>query len=229
MRNLIFVLNLLSFVSVYPLSGPLLQFNPNVHLTLQTGSVQKCRVFWSRIIPKDILVLDAFADDFKESEDSGDERIYGKTKSSRIERIKNFAKTIIVRPIGTAAPKAIADILTDATYGAVDLAVDEVSKVASYAATAGSRIIRSRAFSKILEEEATLEGDTNISLDKIALAKTSIADAFLVAEQTIRDAEAAITRSKQALILVSHTTHVVNFFIHASSLYSDLFRSQLNY
>ena len=148
--------------------------------------------------------IHASAHDVNDSDDRGDEiNIISKTKSSRMERIKKFAQTIMVRPIGTAAPKAIADILTDATYGAVDLAVDEVSKVATLAATAGSRIIRSRAFSRIIEEGATLEGDTNMSLDKIALAKTSIADAFLIAEQTILDAEFAIQRSKQALILVS--------------------------
>jgi hypothetical protein len=134
-----------------------------------------------------------------DSEDNVDPKSRS-AKSSRIERIKNFAKTIIP----TAGPKAIADILTDATYGAVDLAVDEVSKVASLAASAGNRIIRSRAFSKILEEEASLEGDTHMSLDKIALAKSSIADAFLLAEQTIKDAEIAIERSKIALSLVSN-------------------------
>jgi len=152
------------------------------------------------------LTILASSHDSNEIGDSVDEPMLGKGKSSRMERIKKFAKTIMIRPIGTAAPKAIADILTDATYGAVDLAVDEVSKVASLAATAGSRIIRSRAFSNILEEGATLEGDTHISLDKIALAKTSIADAFLVAEQTIRDAEIAIERSKKALITVSYNS-----------------------
>jgi len=158
-----------------------------------------------QFLPATTYRLTALAShDANDLDESGDvEQIAGKGKSSRMERITNFAKTLMVRPIGTAAPKAIADILTDATYGAVDLAVDEVSKVASLAATAGTRIIRSRAFSRILEEGATLEGDTYLSLDKIALAKTSIADAFLVAEQTIHDAEIAIQKSKQALTMVS--------------------------
>lgn len=80
------------------------------------------------------------------------------------DKMKKFAKTIIVKPMTTVAPKAIAELLTDATTGAVDMAwgtIDDLKK--------GGSIRSSAAMSRILEKEAEMQGDTAEALDSIAL------------------------------------------------------------
>jgi len=96
-------------------------------------------------------------------ENGASENNEGKRPKIR-DKVKKFAKTIIVKPITTVAPKAIAEILTDATTGAVEVAwetLDELKK--------GGSIRSSTAFSQILEKEAEMQGDTAEALDAIAL------------------------------------------------------------
>ncbi len=79
-------------------------------------------------------------------------------------RVKDFAKSIIVKPISTVAPYAIAEVLTDATYGAVEVAKETIDEI-----NAGGSIRSSKAFSRILQKEAEMEGSTAEALDTIAL------------------------------------------------------------
>jgi hypothetical protein len=114
-----------------------------------------------------------------------------KKRSNIRSKVSEIAKRIVTKPITTVAPQAIAEILTDATTGAVDLALEEVSRLGK---------IRQRiSFSDILEKEAAMESDTVIALDTIALAKTTAADAFALAEVAIEETEEALKRSKLAL------------------------------
>lgn len=80
------------------------------------------------------------------------------------DKVKKFAKSIIVRPMTAVAPQAIAEILADATTGAVEVAKDSVEELKK-----GGRIRTSQAFSHILETEAEMEGSTAEALDSIAL------------------------------------------------------------
>jgi hypothetical protein len=106
-------------------------------------------------------------------------------------KVTEIAKRIVTKPIAAVAPQAIAEILTDATTGAVDLALEEVSRLGK---------IRQRiSYSDILEKEAAMESDTAIALDTIALAKTTAADAFALAEAAIEETEQALKKSKIAL------------------------------
>lgn len=106
-------------------------------------------------------------------------------------KVSEIAKRIVTKPIATVAPQAIAEILTDATTGAVDLALEEVSRL--------GKIRQRLSYSDILEKEAAMEGDTAIALDTIALAKTTAADAFAVAAAAIEETEEALKKSKLAL------------------------------
>jgi hypothetical protein len=80
------------------------------------------------------------------------------------DKVKKFAKSIIVKPMTVVAPRAIADILTDATTGAVEVAKETIDDV-----KAGGSIQSSRAFSRILEQEAEMQVDTVEALDAIVL------------------------------------------------------------
>ena len=121
-------------------------------------------------------------------------------------KVKDFAKSIMIKPITqVASGKAIADILTDATSTAMDLAVDEVYearkvlKVISETKSSSSSIRSSAAFSHLIDAEAAMEGDTVEALDRIALAKTTAADAFAITESAIKETEDALRQSKDAL------------------------------
>mmetsp|Transcript_7976 Transcript_7976/g.15027 ORF Transcript_7976/g.15027 Transcript_7976/m.15027 type:complete len:565 (-) Transcript_7976:46-1740(-) len=106
-------------------------------------------------------------------------------------KVSEIAKRIVTKPITAVAPQAIAEILTDATTGAVDLALEEVNRLGK---------LRQRiSYSDILEKEAAMESDTVIALDTIALAKTTAADAFALAEAAIEETEDALKKSKLAL------------------------------
>lgn len=128
---------------------------------------------------------------------------------SRRTKLKTKLKSFTTRFI---APQSIAAILSDATAATVDLAVEEVANQAVnaqskltgtslFSNTKMGKVLRRRALSKLLEEEATLDGDTALSMDTIALAKTAAADAFSSAEQAIAEAELALNQSKEALEL----------------------------
>lgn len=80
------------------------------------------------------------------------------------DRMKNLAKSIIVKPMSTVDPQAIAEILTDATTGAVEVARETIDEI-----KVGGSIRSSKAFSRILEEEAEMQGNTAEALDTIAL------------------------------------------------------------
>ena len=132
---------------------------------------------------------------------------YESKRAKMRQKVKDFAKTIMIKPIKQAASgKVIADILTDATSVAVDLAVDEVSEarkvLKQMSSGKSSSSLRSpAAFSHLLEAEAAFEGDTSEALDSIALAKTTAADAFAITESAIQDTEEALRQSKRALEL----------------------------
>ena len=80
------------------------------------------------------------------------------------DTMKNLAKSIIVKPMSTVDPQAIAEILTDATTGAVAVAKETIDEI-----KVGGSIRSSKAFSRILEEEAEMQGNTAEALDTIAL------------------------------------------------------------
>lgn len=132
---------------------------------------------------------------------------YESKRAKMRQKVKDFAKTIMIKPIKQAASgKVIADILTDATSVAVDLAVDEVSEARKAlkeisSGKSSSSLRSSAAFSHLLEAEAAFEGDTSEALDSIALAKTTAADAFAITESAIQDTEEALRQSKRALEL----------------------------
>ena len=88
----------------------------------------------------------------------------GEDKVRMRDKMKKFAKSIIVKPMAAVAPKAIADILSDATIGATEIAKETMDDL-----KAGGSIRSSVAFSRILEQEAKMEGNTAEALDTIAL------------------------------------------------------------
>jgi len=121
-----------------------------------------------------------------------DEGQHETKKKERIrDRVSSLAKRIVAKPIATVVPKAVAELIYDATKGSVDLALDEVSRIGALRQTL--------AYSDIIEKEAAMEGDTARALDTIALAKTTAADAFAMAESAIEETEAALKKSKLAL------------------------------
>ena len=66
---------------------------------------------------------------FSSEDEPGHEGISETSRKQRIrDRVSRLAKSIVLRPISTAAPmpRAILEVLKDATLGAVELAVDEV-------------------------------------------------------------------------------------------------------
>ncbi len=79
-------------------------------------------------------------------------------------KVKKLAKNILIQPISTVAPQAIAEILTDATTGAIEVTKETLDEI-----RAGGTIRSSKAFSRILEEEAEMQGSTAEALDTIAL------------------------------------------------------------
>lgn len=103
-------------------------------------------------------------------------------------KVSTFAKQFTTKSTTAIDPQAIASILTDSTRGAVDLALDEIGQIR-----------QSLAYDDILEKGAALECDTAIALDTIALAKTTAADAFALAETAIEETEEALRKSKLAL------------------------------
>jgi len=125
----------------------------------------------------------------KNTEDEGQNT---KQKRERIrDRVSSLAKRIVAKPIAAVVPQAIAEIITDATKGSVDRALEEVTRLGA--------LRQSLAYSDIIEKEAAMEGATATALDTIALAKTTAADAFALAESAIEETEAALKKSKLAL------------------------------
>lgn len=114
-------------------------------------------------------------------------------KSSRVrDRISKFAKSIVVQPISKVARgNSVAALLTDATLTAVDMAAEEISNI--------QKIRKRLSFSELLEKEAMMESDTLIAMDAIALAKTTAADAFFIAETAVAETEEALKNTKIAL------------------------------
>lgn len=126
-----------------------------------------------------------------ENDDSRQQSSSNKKRGKIRSKVSEIAKRIVTKPITAVAPQAIAEILTDATTGAVDLALEEVSLL--------GKLRRTISYSDILEKEAAMESDTAIALDTIALAKTTAADAFALAEAAIEETEGALRKSKLAL------------------------------
>ena len=125
----------------------------------------------------------------KNTEDEGHNT---KQKRERMrDRVSRLAKRIVAKPIAAVVPQAIAEIITDATKGSVDRALEEVSRRGA--------LRESLKYTDIIEKEAAMEGATAKALDTIALAKTTAADAFALAESAIEETEAALKKSKLAL------------------------------
>jgi len=126
---------------------------------------------------------------------AGDESAEGKGQKKRqkiMATVSKLTNRIVKKPIPAVAPKAILELITDATKGSMDLALEEVSRV-------GGGMRQTLTYSDIIEKEAAMEGDTARALDTIALAKTTAADAFALAESAIEEAEEALKKSKLAL------------------------------
>lgn len=117
------------------------------------------------------------------------------------EKVKSFAKSIMVKRMTTVAPRAIAELLTDATKGAAEVAMETMEEFGEIKKEGGSAstMRTSEVFSRILEQEAEMQGDTAEALDTIALAKTTISDAFALAEREIQRTEEALKQSKKIL------------------------------
>eukprot|EP00979_Chaetoceros_neogracilis_P010831 scaffold2612_cov267-Chaetoceros_neogracile.AAC.24 len=127
---------------------------------------------------------------------TGDKSAEGQRQKKRQklrDALGRLTNVIAKRPIAAVAPQAIAEIITDAIKSPLDLALEEVGQVG------GMR--QSLAYYDIIEKEAAIEGDTARALDTIALAKTTAADAFALAESAIEETEEALTKSKLALAL----------------------------
>lgn len=125
---------------------------------------------------------------------TGDKSAEGQRQKKRQklrDALGRLTNVIAKRPIAAVAPQAIAEIITDAIKSPLDLALEEVGQVG------GMR--QSLAYYDIIEKEAAIEGDTARALDTIALAKTTAADAFALAESAIEETEEALTKSKLAL------------------------------
>ena len=121
--------------------------------------------------------------------DQNNDVSYSQSRRKRIrDKVSTLAKKIVTKPITAVAPQAIASILTDSTLEAVDLALDEVNRIGTI-----------RKYDDILEKEVAMERDTAVALDTIALAKTTAADAFALAETAIEETEEALRKSKLAL------------------------------
>jgi len=113
-------------------------------------------------------------------------------------RMRDRLKRIVTKPISKVIPKAIAEVLRDATAGAVDLAIDEAGRLGG-GVQKSSTLRQSMAYSDLLEKEAAMESETALAMDTIALAKTTAADAFALAESAIEETERALSKSKLAL------------------------------
>ena len=125
---------------------------------------------------------------------SGYSKYTGKRGKLR-KKVSKLAKRIVPKPIvDSVAPQAIAEIITDATSGALDIALEEASRLSSQVKDDGAF-----KYTEILEKEAIIESDTEIALDNIALAKTTAADTFALAEAAIEETEVALRKSKLAL------------------------------
>lgn len=116
-----------------------------------------------------------------------------KKKIKRVrDRLSSFAKSIVVKPISKVAQgNSVAALLTDATFTAVDMAAEEIGNI--------QKMRKRLSFSELLEKEALMESDTLIAMDTIALAKTTAADAFYIAETAVAETEEALKRTKIAL------------------------------
>jgi hypothetical protein len=116
-----------------------------------------------------------------------------KKKVNRVrDRVSNFAKSIVVKPITKVAQgNSVAALLTDATLTAVDMAAEEIGNI--------QKMRKRLSFSELLEKEALMESDTLIAMDAIALAKTTAADAFYIAETAVAETEEALRNTKIAL------------------------------
>ena len=100
---------------------------------------------------------------------SENENLAKKTKIR--DKVKSFAKSIIVKPMTTVAPRAIAELLTDATKGAAEVAKETIEELGEIRKEGGSAstMRASEVYSRILEQEAEMQGDTAAALDTIAL------------------------------------------------------------
>lgn len=128
----------------------------------------------------------------------GDESSRSKKRKKIREKVRKFAQTISTKSSSSPRPDKIAAVIKDATYGAAEIAVEEVIEPAK-------KIVRDRAISALpsaatdLERNAALEAETASALDSIALAKTATADAFAAADIAIKNAETALLGAKDAL------------------------------
>ncbi|KAL9178517.1 hypothetical protein ACHAXT_001855 [Thalassiosira profunda] len=127
--------------------------------------------------------------------------------SSRVKRASQKVQRLVAseKVQGLVAPREvlkggapIAGVLTDAAANAAELAAEEVR--------AAAREVRKRtggndgkASAVRVEDRARVEADAAAALDAILLAKTSVADAFEVAEGALAAAEAEIARARSEL------------------------------
>lgn len=119
------------------------------------------------------------------------------TKAGRkVQRLVAGGSSTVVSKGGSP----IAGVLTDAAVNAANMAKEEVRTAA--------RDVIQRAYGGIgvnkdaendIETQARIEGDTQIAMDAISLAKTTVADAFEAAESAIRLAEEELQRAKAEL------------------------------
>jgi len=119
------------------------------------------------------------------------------TKASRkVQRLVAGGSSTVVSKGGSP----IAGVLTDAAVNAANMAKEEVRTAA--------RDVIQRAYGGIgvnkdtehdIETQARIEGDTQIAMDAISLAKTTVADEFEAAESAIRLAEEELQRAKMEL------------------------------
>eukprot|EP00555_Chaetoceros_dichaeta_P009837 CAMPEP_0198255230 /NCGR_PEP_ID=MMETSP1447-20131203/5388_1 /TAXON_ID=420782 /ORGANISM="Chaetoceros dichaeta, Strain CCMP1751" /LENGTH=564 /DNA_ID=CAMNT_0043941549 /DNA_START=229 /DNA_END=1923 /DNA_ORIENTATION=+ len=137
-----------------------------------------------------------------EDEGAGEGKPGDPIKKARYYNILKLAKSIIVKPISTVAPQNIANLLTDATVNAVDLAKEEVAtKVSNTYTTPTTPTQTSRidATINLLQNQATIESDATVALDALTLAQTAAVDAFSTAEAQIIETEAILTQLKADL------------------------------
>ena len=122
---------------------------------------------------------------------SGSDTVNGKNNGSSKtamlrKRVGSLARNIVVRPISTAysMPKAVAEVLKDATINAVDLAVEEVFR------NDGSKNISSP-----IQEE--IELDINGIVD----------EAFAPMEQSLDEMERSLNEARKSLELAKTYAH----------------------
>eukprot|EP00978_Attheya_sp_CCMP212_P012043 scaffold29883_cov48-Attheya_sp.AAC.2 len=107
--------------------------------------------------------------------------------------IRDAVKKLAQKTMNKVSPKpaAIAAVIKDATFGAAQLAADEA--VMLYTSKRGSNAMET------IENVALMQGEAARSLDAIALAKTTAADAFDAAERAMDAASQQLDKARAEL------------------------------